>query len=82
VYNDFTVTLGGTEIIPAQNPCSSAGACPITPGCSAYYRFISVEVMPATTSPILEIAATFKPPPGPGECPVNFLVDLVQMKLI
>jgi hypothetical protein len=79
--SEFEVTLGGTNIIPAQEPCPSADACPITSGCSSRYRFISVEVMPATVSPILEITAIFNSPEQ-GTYPMDILVDLVQMKLV
>jgi hypothetical protein len=79
------VTLGGTEIIPAQQPCPGPDTCLIGPRlkCPGYfYRFISVNVMPATTSPILEIAATFNIPPGASGNPTGILVDLVQMEVI
>jgi hypothetical protein len=82
VDNVFTVTVGGTEIIPTQEPCSSADACPITlqPGYSIYYRFISAEVVLATESPILQIDANFNIPDGTQAA--DMLVDLVQLTVI
>jgi hypothetical protein len=87
-YNEFSVTLGGAVIIPSQNPCPGPDTCLIRPylrfTCFGYfYNFFSVAVTPTTTSPVLEIAATFNVPPGQtGQNPAGILIDMVQMVVI
>lgn len=88
IYNEFSVTLGGTVIIPSQNPCPGPDTCLIRPylpfTCFGYfYNLFSVAVTPTTTPPVLEIAATFNVPPGePSGYPAGILIDMVQMVVI
>jgi hypothetical protein len=81
-HNVFQVTLGDTQVIPVQSPCTSPGGlpCPLTASPGAHYRYISAMVVPTTTSPILQIEATFEAPNGTH--PAEMLVDLVLLTVI
>ena len=81
-HNVFQVTLGDIQVIPVQTPCTSPGGLPclLNPAYSVYYRFISAEVVPTTTSPILQIEATFEAPNGTQSA--DMLVDLVLLTVI
>jgi hypothetical protein len=81
-HNVFQVTIGDTQVIPIQSPCTypTGLPCLLSPSSGVHYRYISAEVVPTTTSPILQIEATFEAPNGTH--PAEMLVDLVLLTVI